>query len=519
MTDSRDPSNGEWDDARLDAAFKARFDRPAPTGLADRVAADLGRTTTFPGWRAMLPPIGWAFVVTAAAVAILVAGARLLPAGPGARSSPPAGTSGTPRPAATPISGGIDFPSNVVMPATGEVLPVLAIPNALIVRDRGADASVIAVKGWFVRNEVPCPMPLTSGGPLARCDANYTWLMEDPEQLSVTDSTGAGTIHAPVGPAFNVVVDWNRPLSDKPEAVVLIGHFDDPLAAQCPDRERCADKLVVDQVAWTAAEGAVAFPETLGGIHVSTMSEAIEVRTAESGLELAVRGWYQQPPVIFCAFISEPPAGPLSRDCSTDHQWLTAEREDLFGTDALKTPTGPAIGLAVPIRLMSQLGAASSKPADVVLIGHFNDRRAALCEPDRAAACSNLFVVDAVGWVDGDVRPLPGFIDLNDPATPLIPAQQAAISAFVADHAPLLQIFVGDAHQVAAIEPGLLTSEQPGAAILSDERSVWLANTWELPPGASAPFPRTYVIDADGRLYIARGPDFFALGPEPSPSP
>jgi hypothetical protein len=529
MKDPREP----WDDARLDAAFRARFDRPAPTGIAERVTADLGRTTRrFPGWRLAMPSIAGGLLATAAAVLILVVGSRFIPSGPGATTISP-GTVGTQAPGQTQVAGSVESPTSVVWAKNGQVLPVLTVPNGLVVRDRGVDATEIAVGGWFVRFIVPCPMPLTSGGPLDRCDINVTWLMAAPEQLSVTDSTGAGTIRPPVGPAFNVVADSYRRSDEQPQPVVFIGHFDDARAAGCPpaDHQKCADRFVVDQVALTASQRTGDFPAKVANLPVETVDDAILVREAGAMTELAIAGWFQWPlSPSFCPFVAANRVPWLVGDCNTDATWLMDSPESLWsserGQDGTFTvtgraPTGPAVnvtfpGLAFPtVHPLPDGG--TSQPTPMVVVGHFNDLRALECPLDRVQACDRRFVVDAIAWSDGDVQALPGYVDLDGGATRLTAPQQATAAAFVANHASVVQVTVGSGSEIGGIEPALVSSDVQNAAILGSEPALWLATVIEPIPATAEPVTRTYVIDTQGKLYFGAPGAFVAEAPEPSP--
>jgi len=533
MSDHWEP----WDDARVGAAFRTRFDRPAPTGVAERVAAELAATTRFPGWRLALPSMAGGLLATAAAVLILIVGSRLLPSGPGATTGTSPGTSpgaiGTQGPSPTQVAGSGDLPTSVVWSANGRVLPVLTVPNALVVRDRGVDATEIAVSGWFVRFVVPCPVPLTSGGPLDRCDINVTWLMATPEQLSVTDSTGAGAIRPPAGPAFNVVADSYRTSTEQPQPVVFIGHFDDARAAGCPpaDHQKCADRFVVDQVALAEHAQTGDFPTKVANLPVETVDDAILVREASASTELAIAGWFQWPlSPAFCPFVAANRVPWLVGDCNTDATWLMDSPESLWSSEPGQggtytvtghAPTGPAVnvtfpGLAFPpVHPLPDPG--TSQPTPMVVVGHFNDLRALACPLDRVATCDRRFVVDAIAWIEGDPEALPGYVDLDGGGTKLTAPQQAAAAAFVAGHEPILEVTVGTGSEIGEIEPALVSSEVQDAAILGTEPALWLATVIEPIPASSEPATRTYVIDTKGTLYIGVPGAFVAGVPAPTP--
>jgi hypothetical protein len=80
----------DWDDERLAAAFRARFDRPAPPDLAGAVHGAISRTS--PARVSWFRPVsGWA-TVAAAVVLVAVGGAAVV--GLGGLGRPSRGSSG-----------------------------------------------------------------------------------------------------------------------------------------------------------------------------------------------------------------------------------------------------------------------------------------------------------------------------------------------------------------------------------------------------------------------------------------
>ncbi len=150
----------------------------------------------------------------------------------------------TPNPSASIAAGPSSVPSEV------DGLEVLSVQEALARRAAGS-SDRIAVFGWAVRFFVPCPQPPDAYQPLESCVYRFTWLMATPEQLSVMNPDGSGSIHPPLGPAFNTTYDPLEPAV--PQAVVVIGRFNDPRSAQCPAgarRDACARLFVVEGAAW-----------------------------------------------------------------------------------------------------------------------------------------------------------------------------------------------------------------------------------------------------------------------------
>ena len=513
----RSPEGEAWSDARLDTAFRAAFDAAPPTGLAERLDMELRTTRASGGLRLSIRQLGGLVAATAATVVLVIVGTQLRIAGPGATSVPSPSASVSAGPSSSGLTG---FPANVTDPATGEVVPVIAVANAIAVRDRGADASEIAVKGWYEAFAVPCPMRPGVTARLEGCDLGFSWLLQDPESLSTTDPRSNGSIHAPAGPGINVLYEGNLPRSGEPAPVVFIGHFDDPGVAAClpANRQLCADRFVVDQLAFSEAPVTASdFPTASAGLPVQTVADAIAVRDAKDDggppTELAIAGWYQAPLASsFCALVPANPVPFLVGDCNLDQTWLMASPESLWTSDpggsgsalSRRSPAGPAInvtfpGLTPPPPLPIPATGTSS-PTPVVVVGHFHDRRSALCPPDRLAACEQRFVVDAVTWVDRNAATLPVFVDLDPNGTTLTTTQQAVVSDFVAAQAPLLQIIVGKVADIGRIQPGVTSS-----AGLTSEAALWVGTYVVAGSDQAPPTALTFLVDERGVLYRVTG--------------
>ncbi len=132
-----------------------------------------------------------------------------------------------------------------------------------------------------------------------------------------------------------------------------------------------------------------------------TVSDALAVRDSEIGQqEIAVKGFLSPLPTIYCA-IEFAPLNPTHLRCSEPMRWVMEQPEQLWGPSASGThrPTGPAFNpsfalgeapdVPMPVR-------DDELPEPVVLVGHFNDRRARLCEAGNRDDCAATFVVDRV---------------------------------------------------------------------------------------------------------------------------
>lgn len=143
-----------------------------------------------------------------------------------------------------------------------------------------------------------------------------------------------------------------------------------------------------------------------------SVAAAITVRDGgrDTGRELVVDGYLSPAPTLACPFI---PAdqNPTRIVCPQSFQWLMDEPEILMAVGPNETLGGPPKGAAIhpsfalvepPTVPIPATGAV--EPLPVVLIGHFHDRRAALCEPADLAACGDAFIVDRVAAVNGEPR-------------------------------------------------------------------------------------------------------------------
>lgn len=453
----------DWDEARLDAAFRTLFSGAIPPDLGERIHGGLVGVRPQSTFR--LSPLAAGLAAALAIVAVVVVGSNLPNVGPGRTATPapvttPAPTSSAPQPSATTGSTHVPFPSQVTVGVTNVVLPVISVSDALQIRGRGADSSEIAVSGWFVKNVVPCPERPGATTSLEQCIADFTWLMAAPEQLSTTDATGAGSVHAPTGPAFNVSGVFQPAEPGVAEPVVLIGHFDDAQAATClpADRRLCADRFVLDQVAWTTGSLPDGVPGYLGDLVVISVNDAIALRESHESLEVAVAGWYQIRAVPFCG-VAPAPVGPILGGCPLLVQYLGADPASITPKDALVVPPGPAINVAfdgIPRPSVEQYG---EKPFEAVFIGHFADPRWILCPKDHRAECRGRFVVDAIAWVGGTTASLPV---ANDEAAghAVTSSQQASLDAFLRPSSMttvISTVTVLGSH-VDVLEPGITSS-------------------------------------------------------------
>jgi hypothetical protein len=137
----------------------------------------------------------------------------------------------------------------------------------------------------------------------------------------------------------------------------------------------------------------------LGG--ALTVTDALAVRQfGEQDREIRVRGFLSHAPAMFCPLVVGP-GNPTIITCPENWQWLMEQPERL----ASNQPAGPALHASFAlVEPPLPLGSPSDPPVPVELIGHFNDRRAQLC--DAMDVCEETFVVDRVVKVDGATLPV-----------------------------------------------------------------------------------------------------------------
>lgn len=138
-----------------------------------------------------------------------------------------------------------------------------------------------------------------------------------------------------------------------------------------------------------------------------SVPEAIALRDASaSDREIVVAGFQSATPPVPCP-APVGPANPTLLRCPESLAWLMARPELLWTTSGSSTSGGPPNGPAFHASYATvERGFADdpAKPVAVVVVGHFHDRRAALCEPASVVECGKTFIVDGVTFVNGGPR-------------------------------------------------------------------------------------------------------------------
>jgi hypothetical protein len=539
MTGSTDPM-GDWDDARLATAFRARFDTPPPTFLASQVRQRLegirpGTGAAFARPRLVLRLAAVPIVVVAVAL-LVVAGALIGAPTPSPATSAISTTqpTGVPTPEPTPgvalfDPAGPPPPTTIRVPGSNEDQPVLTVTQASQ-RPAGAPADAeLVVGGWYALTPVPCAAIPDPTSELENCAVDFTWLMQDGQIVS------AGA--RPTGAAVNIVTaltDWTPPPPNATIAIVVMGHFDDRRADACPagDRQvRCRGLFVVDAPLWTSAgfiEVGVA-PDAVMGLHVQPIEDALRVRDSGSSDEIAVAGWYNAPEPSNDCYAPSPVVRWLSGTCEGARQFLMTDAEILEVVDVtsptdttvtLNTPSSPAFQVAFPgtswLVANGIPDRGSRIPIPVVYVGHFNDRRSAFCvpldsaDPDAAqAACRARFVVDLIAWANGTARE-PAMRDYRfDESVPFPDVNVNEVATHVAPTGVVLNATLmdgGGGFGLSDFEPRVVANQPE----LASAGSIWVVtlllprtvcDSFACAPDDSRSSSVALVIGPDGTVY------------------
>jgi hypothetical protein len=278
---------GDWDDARLAAAFAARAAAfpPVPADLtASSVVERLGHQPR----KADRPR---AILAAAAAIMVLVGFGGL------------AAITLTHRPpsASIPATSQLPLGSGAIADAATELgLPRIGVSDAMAIHNAIHDDREMLVSG-FLSND-PEPYRPTSGA-IETDDCDLAWnvpdhllgpacwpmLMANPESIVRRTATSV-TVRSPTGPAVHAAFDLTFlpgtrevPIDGAavPSSITVVGHFSDRRAASCPSgaQPACETTFLVDRIL------------EVGGIGVYPAAALVPARAAaEQALNRAVPG-------------------------------------------------------------------------------------------------------------------------------------------------------------------------------------------------------------------------------------
>ena len=274
-----------------------------------------------------------------------------------------------------------------------------------------------------------------------------------------------------------------------------------PITFLFPDRGPQFYEMTADGPAVAGNLAVQAFPDLLARVgRPLTVSATIERRDhALDATELLVAGWASAPGSLFCTLIR--PGEPVLDQCPSTLTWLADREPPPVKGSAFPRPDGPAINLVIPPESVN-LARLDTKPTQVAVLGHFDDRRAAACPSGLVERCRRNFIVDAI--LD------PGRLALDatlattvHPAPSNIPKGTASWAANAAGlpgtDRPnrLISAFPIAVAALGALEPDLAeTSSTAGID------AVWLVHFLDQDVAGNAIVRTRLVIDADP----AKGP-------------
>ena len=238
-------------------------------------------------------------------------------------------------------------------------------------------------------------------------------------------------------------------------------------------------------------------PTAVFGLDVLSVAAAIDIRDAGADdREIAVRGWFTPPPDTYCPLLI--PTSPVQPDCRDHMTILRAEPTSIrpsihIDLDDLASDWWPEVpGNGLP-----------PTPAEIVVIGHFDDRRSTFCPPYVEPECRDRFVVDRVDWVDGASMPLSVEDPLEDQTTATLDRVEGIV-ARDAPASPVLSIAVVDGQFLGLMEPTL----KDGAGGFTANPVIWVVRVLE-----SERVATHLVIDGRDESYVVGSGDE-AVAPE-----
>jgi hypothetical protein len=293
-------------------------------------------------------------------------------------------------------------------------------------------------------------------------------------------------------------------------ATYLVVDGSDAIYEMNPDNQAVQVGGTLSEASPTPAEQTI--PGSVVGLEIIHVSDALAIRdSGADDRELAVQGWFT-PAVGYlrCAAPPFPLTSPIQSYCGDSSMWLTQDAESLIHRSSDQTsssePRGPALRPDVDDLDLSwqpaDLGIGAngdSTPTDVVFVGHFDDRRAALCPEAKQAACRDRFVVDSVTLVHGVPQARSDLHAGN--ATSTIAAIEAIVANQARESSILSMTAIDGQEGLTAIEPSLATGQDG----LIGERLVWVVRVLKTDRIA------TYiVVDGSDRIYEMK-PDNHAV--------
>ena len=305
---------------------------------------------------------------------------------------------------------------------------------------------------------------------------------------------------------------WRRLLAPAAVVILAIGAVSGGVALRGSIGVESTDGPSSEPSASPSASDPWAGRDTVG---LPTISVNDAIAICDAGIddrEIAVHGWFWPVSPIPCAL---PPPTSLQPVCLDRYVVLMAEPESL-GTGGSSgytgdLPTGPSFQIDLDdLDSAWQPALPASRPVEIAVVGHFDDRGSTSCSPEQQDACRDRFVVDRVDSVDGETLPT-SLVDYLDGTGSPFGDAKAVIDA-VRPGGTVLSA----AHAVGGIDPRRIDQA-------NDDPARWTVRV--LDHGALATY---MVVDSTGSIYelTADGPVLVALSTpgepaslEPSPMP
>lgn len=252
-----------------------------------------------------------------------------------------------------------------------------------------------------------------------------------------------------------------------------------------------------------------------------TPGQAIAIRDAAGdNREIAVTGFLGRSTMIRSCPIDLRPRNPTRLGCRGALTWLMDSPEVLEtangSTVSFRGPSGPAIQPSFDLVGFPKADDRGTTPR-VTLIGHFDDRRAALCEPDVRQQCSDTFVVDRVAAVDGQPLEVSTYAltDHWDESTQANITETAKdleedidrLALSVAPQAAIVSRQLITIDRVIGLEP-ILAKDDFVPYVANPATLVWLVTTVD--PSGRVPVARTFAL-FDGSNWFAEVTDSGAI--------
>lgn len=397
-------------EARFGAEFRTAALPLASDQLRERVRAVTAtarpRSVPFRGARRR-----WAALAVVAAIAV-VAGAVAF----GSVGVTPSPVIPSPSPTSSASTSSYEFPSTV------DGKPVMTVSQVLAQRAAGGlvDQPVVVAGYWsFPRVTPSCPATTEEPGRLELyCYDGVFGITERPEPIT----PGHGPL---LTPSIDESIGFTNELYSLPEIdgqpfppvpIIVRGHFDDPRAAQCREvaRQICKDRLVIDSIVQfnpraVARPSSTPVPAIVEGHPVLSVSQVLAQR-ASGGLKdqpAVVAGFWSDASVAHSCAPPPEQTGDLEIYCHDGEYGITERDEPIMVIDphGYVTPgTGPALTPYLDqnidrVREMFTLPTINGQrypPIPIVVLGHFDDPRAADCRSSARQLCRDRLVADEI---------------------------------------------------------------------------------------------------------------------------